>query len=1054
MRVRFLLVILLATVLLNHQFASALQQTPTELASVRLLRSTASGAVLEMIAPKYAVTVDQTLPGSFQYLQIPGAQTSVEQGKPELPVLNAMLGVPEGAHVELRVMDETQSAVTGQYHLRPVPQPSQLHDHLVPGSMSYRPDPAAYRSASAYPEKPVQLVSDAMLRDQRIVRIAFAPFQYKAATGSLVYHKRLRVEVHWTAANTSSGAVAAPSRAVTDPFEPELQSSLLNYAAARAWRVTPRPARPTAVRGISAVGAGQPSYKITVDQDGLYRISYAELLAAGMAVDTIDPRTFHLTSRGQDVAVQVDGEADGHFDPSDSITFYGQQFRETTTKDTVILSGTVVTTDTQMSSLYSLPTTFTLDNVYWLTVGGLPGPRMATVSGAAIPGAPQPSSYRATVHAEQSLYWWTYHFTSHDTWFWEHIQTSTAVTKTYTTTLTGVAPTTSSASVRGEIVAATDNPTSGPDHRTRFMLNGAQNLLEDASWDGPTRHHFDATLPQSALQEGENDLLLNVIPQPAVPAEDMSFDWFEIDYDRLFTADADQIFFSPNSTGATNFQVNSFTNRLIAAYDISVPSAPVQILGPTINPQGGGYSLSFGSNPGSGARYVATALPAIRKPKALQQYVAPDLMGAGHGADEIFITHADFLTATQQLADYRSTQGLRTTVVNVDDLYNEFNDGIYNPIAIKRFLANAYVNWQAPAPSYVVLVGDGHWNFLGFRPDRLGTAPIYMPPNLAWVDPWQGEVDSTNLLAAIVGDDTLPDLAISRLPVNSADELNAVIAKIKAYETAPPQPWQQHVLFAADNTPDEAGDFVSLSEGLISDQIPPGYTADRVYLNTFCGAPQSPPVPCPAASTQLITDLNQTGALFVNYTGHGAISGWASEQLLTVNNVPSLSNGDRLPIMLSMTCLDGYWIYPNRTSLAEALVRTPLAGAIATFSATGLGVATGHDTLDRGFLTAVFRNGVQRLGPATLAAKLALYATGNNLDLINTYVIIGDPALRMPIMVTPDPTPSPGPLPSPSSLPSPTLVPSPTPASSPTSSPTPGSNPQSSVYLPLVAVKH
>jgi hypothetical protein len=38
---------------------------------------------------------------------------------------------------------------------------------------------------------------------------------------------------------------------------------------------------------------------------------------------------------------------------------------------------------------------------------------------------------------------------------------------------------------------------------------------------------------------------------------------------------------------------------------------------------------------------------------------------------------------------------------------------------------------------------------------------------------------------------------------------------------------------------------------------------------------------------------------------------------------------------------------------------------------------------------------VQTLGEATLAGKLLLASTGQNLDLLDTFVLLGDPALRL-----------------------------------------------------------
>jgi hypothetical protein len=149
----------------------------------------------------------------------------------------------------------------------------------------------------------------------------------------------------------------------------------------------------------------------------------------------------------------------------------------------------------------------------------------------------------------------------------------------------------------------------------------------------------------------------------------------------------------------------------------------------------------------------------------------------------------------------------------------------------------------------------------------------------------------------------------------------------------------------------------------------------------------------------LTRTLNLTGALLVNYTGHGSTSQWSDERVFVNADVATLTNTGRLPILLSMTCLDGYWMHPNtstNTSLVELNVRAANGGAVAAFSPTGLGVGDGHDSLQQGFYTAVFANGVQRLGPAALAAKLQLYGTGNHYDLIETFTVFGDPALRLP----------------------------------------------------------
>ena len=94
---------------------------------------------------------------------------------------------------------------------------------------------------------------------------------------------------------------------------------------------------------------------------------------------------------------------------------------------------------------------------------------------------------------------------------------------------------------------------------------------------------------------------------------------------------------------------------------------------------------------------------------------------------------------------------------------------------------------------------------------------------------------------------------------------------------------------------------------------------------------------------------------------------WAYEDLLTTTDVPLLQNGGKLPVMLSMTCYDGYYHYPypianGMEALGEVMTRADGNGAVASWSPTGVGVATGHDSLDQGFFQSMFLDGLRRLG--------------------------------------------------------------------------------------------
>ena len=265
-------------------------------------------------------------------------------------------------------------------------------------------------------------------------------------------------------------------------------------------------------------------------------------------------------------------------------------------------------------------------------------------------------------------------------------------------------------------------------------------------------------------------------------------------------------------------------------------------------------------------------------------------------------------------------------VADLQDVYDEFNNGItIAPEAIPNMLKWAVKNLPTPALAYLTLVGDGHWNMKGFNPAVYGTTPSFVPPYLAFVDEFLGETP-TDERYGDVNNDGFAELAVGRLPVNSLAEADIVVDKIRNYdETVRDENWQRQVLMVADNT-DAGGNFVSLSETIISDFLPEDLVVKRAYL-----------LQQPASTEQIttaraiISDTIQAGAFMIQYSGHGGVQYWAGEGLLTSTQISGFKNGPRLPISMSFNCLDGYFALPqsNLQGISELLQRQPGGGAIA-----------------------------------------------------------------------------------------------------------------------------
>ncbi|MCS6842792.1 MAG: C25 family cysteine peptidase [Caldilineales bacterium] len=793
-----------------------------------------------------------------------------------------------------------------------------------------------------------------------------------------------------------------------------LALTLLPGGAANAAPATTMPAEPR-VANVGCPFVVVPfCLKLIVAEDGLVRVTTADLQGAGWNVQTVDPRSFSLSSQGRAVALRLQDGGDGRLDPGDFVEFYGQRFR-----------------GTQMDEKY------TDDNVYWLAAGGSAGPRMAVVD--ATPGsAPDaPASFWTTHHAEENHHWFTHNvlgWPTQDTWWWTNMYVSGPRSVTpwqLPTVLPAPASEVYTATLQIEVAPRRQYGA----HRFQVFLNDAagQPLLDDTFF-GHVPRVAQVDFPGSLLRNGENVVLIHIFNQPSgktvaeagaaaamrppwvdealnalqggppEKAADGTFEWmyanyYTVRYRRLYRAVNDEIVFSADQPGTQIFTLHGFTDRNVRVYDITNPLRPARLGGVQVTPAGDGtFRARLQVTAEADSRYLALTEAKAKRPKRVEAPLASAVRSPNNGADWIIITHADFLPQARRLAAYRAAQdGFRTAVVNVAELYEQFNHGIFHPEAIRRFVAFAVQAWQPPAPQYIVLLGDGNWNFKGYGTATYGQPdPNWIPPYLVWEDPWQGEVPSDNAFVNL-DDDPLPELAIGRLPARSLAEATTLVDKIIAYEAQrrSATPWRQRMFYVTDNS-DSSGDYPSVAENVIRTALPPYVEPVRNYLGvTF-------PIDQVARATDFLVDQVNAGVSVLTYMGHGSVNWWAVEGLWNTSYTSRLSNADRLPLVVTLNCLDGYFVHgnPGLQSVAEEMLRHPGGGSVAAWSPTGLGTTYIENILNMGLLEAFFQLDIRRIGPATMHAKAHLYniigdSTPYETALLHTMTVFGDPALRL-----------------------------------------------------------
>ncbi len=143
------------------------------------------------------------------------------------------------------------------------------------------------------------------------------------------------------------------------------------------------------------------------------------------------------------------------------------------------------------------------------------------------------------------------------------------------------------------------------------------------------------------------------------------------------------------------------------------------------------------------------------------------------------------------------------------------------------------------------------------------------------------------------------------------------------------------------------------------------------------------------ARAEVLNALN-SGELLVNYIGHGSVEVWSGDNLLDNDSAAALTNAPRLPVFLSIDCLNGFFHDVYTQSLAETLMLNPQGGAVAVVASSGLTNAPQQVRLDLSLVRALFQNNAT-LGDALVQAK----STTKAQDVRRTYILFGDPLTRL-----------------------------------------------------------
>jgi hypothetical protein len=144
-----------------------------------------------------------------------------------------------------------------------------------------------------------------------------------------------------------------------------------------------------------------------------------------------------------------------------------------------------------------------------------------------------------------------------------------------------------------------------------------------------------------------------------------------------------------------------------------------------------------------------------------------------------------------------------------------------------------------------------------------------------------------------------------------------------------------------------------------------------------------------------ILEAFDEGASLMSYVGHGGTAVWSTSGVLASWDAALLRAQSRQPVLLTMNCLNGYFVAPNLDALPEAFLKAEGRGAIAAFSPSGLSLDGPAHEYHRALVAELASGRHERLGDAILAAQRTYADSGLMPELLDVYQLLGDPAMRI-----------------------------------------------------------
>ena len=748
------------------------------------------------------------------------------------------------------------------------------------------------------------------------------------------------------------------------------------------------------------INYNQKYYKFKIIEDGIYRITYGDLVNAGVPVSSVSPARFQIFGRGRELYLHIHNQINGVWSSGDYIEFFAQ--KNDGWYDSVLYKQS----EYQPDNAYSL---FNDTATYFLTYNNSFSNKRLTQENdnnySAYTAAPYVFkrshvnfnySYNAGIPLKETK--------SETIWDPEYAKgegfmdypLSLGSTRTRNVPTKNVYASGPASEVKFVVAGASNHRSTNPDHHLKVEFAGT---VIDTIFEGYKLLHFSKQIAASALGSSNTSFTFKSINDLGSGADRTAISFIEVRYPHTTDFEGKNYFTLEVADAVQNktyLNISNFNGGNIPLlYDLDNHK---RIL---VTKNGNNYQTLI---PNSGAVKHCVIVGQSKVHSGLSLIPVgtnaqfKNYMALYPNADYIIISHKSLMGTGQTLstvndyAQYRTNRNFNVMLVDIDDLYEQYCYGIYkNPMAIRNFIARAMTQLNQP-PKYLFVIGKAYY------PEAYRKDANYYKNTLV---PSFGSPPSDILLSSYITSNTYkPAIATGRLAAKNLNHVDLYLKKVEIYEDSiqnPPAEWKKKALFFS------GGDTQKLQNAIKN--YMKGY--EKIYTDTNFGGSvytfyktTTDPIQVNLAA-QIKQEINN-GVNMLNFFGHAAGIGFD----ISIDNPSEYNNYGKYPFLIANSCFAGDVFQPNVgiVNSSEAFILIRDKGAIAYLGSVTSGSPPYLNTYTKEFFhNYCHKNYGKSVGYQLKNTVETVYSPTQNMKETSLEMILhGDPAIVLNSARLPD----------------------------------------------------